>query len=287
VKYAVIHVNVGSFGVGMMCRLLDVSRAGYYAWCSRKESAHTLEDRNLTAKIQEIYHASRTIYGSPRVLSSLKKQGEQCGRRRVARLMRLNGLIGLKRRHRKVSRSASTSYGASPNLIERSFDSGAYSLNQAWVGDITEIPTGEGVLYLAIVLCLRSREIVGWSMKRTRDTIMIIEALKMALDAQRPNDGLIFHSDQGSQYASEPFREVLTQYGIRQSMSRRGNCWDNAPAESFFATMKLEIPGLDRSRTRPEAEAAIFEYLAVFYNRQRLHSAIGYQVPVSVDREAA
>jgi putative transposase len=288
VKYAVIHANAPLFRVQMMCAMLGVSRSGYYAWRDRKESARAVRDRELSVTIAEIYEESRGIYGSPRVYRTLGKRGISCSRKHAARLMAFNGLMGIKSRRYKASRVTSRpAYNASPNLIERKFDPSAYRRNQAWIGDITEIPTGEGVLYLAIVLCLRSREIVGWSMRATRDTGMIVDALRNAVARHCPGPGLIFHSDQGSQYASEPFRAVIAQYGFIQSMSRKGNCWDNAPAESFFATMKLEIPGLRRSRTRADAEAAIFEYLAVFYNRQRLHSSIGYQVPASVDQEAA
>jgi transposase InsO family protein len=160
-------------------------------------------------------------------------------------------------------------------------------LNQVWTGDFTEVPTGDGTLYLAVVLDLRSREIVGWSMRSTRDTTMLIEALQMAVCDRRPKPGLIFHSDQGSQYSSGPFRAVLKEHGITQSMSRKGNCWDNAPTESFFATLKAEVDELQKPRTRAVARAAIFEYIAVFYNAQRLHSSIGYQVPALVGREAA
>jgi transposase InsO family protein len=285
VKYAVIQANVVSFSVQTMCNTLDVSRAGFYAWRSRKDSPRATEDHELLAVIQDIHEQSRGTYGSPRVAAALKKRGHKCGRKRVARLMRRNGVVGKKRRQYRVSTTDSKhEYAVSPNLLNRSFSPNAYVLNQAWAGDITGVPTTEGVLYLAIVLDLCSREIVGWSMLANRDTSIVIDALRMALDLRRPNRGLVFHSDQGSQYASGPFRAFLEVNGVLQSMSRRGNCWDNAPVESFFATMKLEIDSLARSRTRASAQAAIFEYLAVFYNRQRLHSAVGNEVPASVGR---
>lgn len=287
-KYAVIHTNVGTFKVQMMCGMLDVSRAGYYAWRDRKESLHAIKDRELAAKAREIHDRSRRTYGSPRVFAELKMHGEPCGRKRVARLMRTDGLVGIKRlRYKVLPSDGGQREQASPNLVARKFDPGAYLLNQVWTGDFTEVPTGDGTLYVAIVLELRSREVVGWSMRTTRDATMLIEALQMAVSDRRPNPGLIFHSDQGSQYSSGPFRDELRKHGIVQSMSRKGNCWDNAPVESFFATMKVEIDALRKPRTRAAARAAIFEYLAVFYNLKRLHSSIGYQVPASVGREAA
>jgi putative transposase len=272
----------------MMCGILDVSRASYYSWRNRKETAHTIRDRDLTAKVREIYEDSRRIYGSPRVLLELHKRGEHCGRKRVARLMNTHGLVGAKRRASKRPTSIKPQHeNASPNLIGRRFDPNGYKLNQAWTGDITEVPTADGVLYLAVVLDLRSREIVGWSMRPTRDAIMLIEALQMAVRNRNIEPGLIFHSDQGSQYSSKPFRDELAKYHIVQSMSRKGNCWDNAPVESFFASMKAEISDLRRCKSRAIARASIFDYLAVFYNRKRIHTSIGNQVPAAVDREAA
>jgi len=272
----------------MMCAALNVSRAGYYAWQSREESAHAIRDRDLAAKVRDVYEGSRRSYGSPRVYLELRQRGEHCGRKRVARLMNTHGLVGAKRRISKRSTTASPQHEtASPNLVERRFDPKAYKLNQVWTGDITEVPTSDGALYLAVVLDLRSREIVGWSMRSTRDTIILIEALQMAIANRAVKPGLIFHSDQGSQYSSKPFREKLDKHKVVQSMSRKGNCWDNAPVESFFASMKAEIPELRRCKSRAVAQAAIFEYLAVFYNRRRIHTSIGNQVPAAVDREAA
>jgi len=199
--------------------------------------------------------------------------------------MRSNGLVGKKRRTSKRSTTNSTSaFAASPNLLERRFVPVGFALNQVWAGDITEIPTGDGSLYLAVVIDLRSREVVGWSMHTTRDTEIVINAIRMAIRNRSPRPGLIFHSDQGVQYASSMYRAILAEHGITQSMSRRGNCWDNAPVESFFATMKVEVDGLKRSPRRSSARSAIFEYLATFYNRQRRHSALGYQFPASVGR---
>jgi len=288
VKYAVIKANSERFAVRMMCAALNVSRAGYYAWQSRKESAHASRDRDLAAKVKAIHEDSRHAYGSPRVYLELRERGERCGRKRVARLMNTHGLMGAKRRISKRSTSASPQHeNASPNLLERKFDPKAYKLNQVWTGDITEVPTSDGVLYLAVVLDLRSREIVGWSMRSTRDTIILIEALQAAVNNRDVKPGLIFHSDQGSQYSSKPYRDQLAKHNIAQSMSRKGNCWDNAPVESFFASMKAEIPELRRCKSRAIARVAIFEYLAVFYNHKRIHTAIGGRVPAAVDREAA
>jgi putative transposase len=288
VKYAVIHANSEWFAVRMMCGILDVSRASYYSWRNRKETAHAIRDRDLTAKVRDIYEDSRRAYGAPRVFLVLQKRGERCGKKRVARIMNTHGLVGAKRRISKRSTSNRPQHeSASPNLIARRFDPNTYKLNEVWTGDFTEVPTSDGVLYLAVVLDLRSREIVGWSMRATRDAIMLIEALQMAVRNRNIKPGLIFHSDQGSQYSSKPFREELARYQIIQSMSRKGNCWDNAPVESFFASMKAEIPELRRCKSRAIARAAIFDYLAVFYNRKRIHTSIGNQVPAAVDREAA
>jgi len=288
VKYAVIDANSERFAVRMMCGVLDVSRAGYYAWRSRDESAHAIRDRELAAKVRDIHQGSRRAYGSPRVFTELRNRGERCGRKRVARLMKAEGLEGAKRRISKRSTSAAPQHeNASPNLIARQFNPNAYKLNQVWTGDFTEVPTGAGVLYLAVALDLRSREIVGWSMRTTRDTIMLIEALQMAIHNRGAKPGLIFHSDQGSQYSSKPFRDMLAEYHFIQSMSRKGNCWDNAPVESFFASMKAEIPELRHCKTPAIARSLIFEYLAVFYNLRRIHTSIGNQVPAAVDREIA
>lgn len=284
-KYAVVHNNIGAFTIQLMCRMLRVSRAGYYAWSSRKETRRDVADRELSVKIAEVHERTRGAYGSPRVYAELHELGEKCSRKRISRLMRSNGLVGKKRRTSKRSTTNSTSaFAASPNLLERRFVPVGFALNQVWAGDITEIPTGDGSLYLAVVIDLRSREVVGWSMHTTRDTEIVINAIRMAIRNRSPRPGLIFHSDQGVQYASSMYRAILAEHGITQSMSRRGNCWDNAPVESFFATMKVEVDGLKRSPRRSSARSAIFEYLATFYNRQRRHSALGYQFPASVGR---
>ncbi len=287
-KYAVIRANAEQFAIRMMCETLDVSRAGYYSWRDRKESAHAIRDRELSSKVKAIYKKNRGAYGAPRVFLKLQEYGEHCGRKRVARLMNTHGLVGAKRRiSKRKTTNGPRNEIASPNLVARKFDPNAYRLNQVWTGDFTEVPTAGGILYLAVVLDLRSREIVGWSMHTTRDAIMIIEALEMAIRNRDIKPGLIFHSDQGSQYSSKPFRDVLARYQIVQSMSRKGNCWDNAPVESFFANMKAEVSELRRCKSRAIARAALFEFLAVFYNHKRIHTSIGNQVPAAVDREAA
>src|ERR1700730_12021662 len=245
-----------------MCETLGVSRAGFYAWRNREDSRRVTVDHELLVAIKDIHEHSRGTYGSPRVAATLKKGGHKCGRKRVARLMRGNGLVGKKRRQYRVSTTDSKhEYAVSPNLLNRSFNPNAYVLNQAWAGDITGVPTSEGVLYLAIVLDLRSREIVGWSMLATRDTSIVVDALRMAIDLRRPNRGLVFHSDQGSQYASGPFREFLKVNGILQSMSRKGNCWDNAPVESFFGTLKTELVHHREYPDRDTARRPQFAYV--------------------------
>lgn len=283
-----IHTNVGTFKVGMMCAMLAVSRAGYYAWRDRCESRRDSSDRELRSRIKSIHTESRGTYGAPRIRAALQHQGLRCGVKRVARLMKVEGIMGIKRLRFKPSVvDVGQREHIAGNLLARRFAPTLHELNAVWAGDFTEVPTGDGTLYLAIVLELRSREVIGWSMKTTRDAVMLIEALDMAVRDRHPGPGLIFHSDQGSQYSSKPFRDMLRAHGMVASMSRKGNCWDNAPVESFFATMKTEIQALHKTRSRAAARAAIFEYLAGFYNNRRIHTAIGNQVPAIVGREAA
>ncbi|GAC1463231.1 MAG: hypothetical protein PVSMB1_13670 [Gemmatimonadaceae bacterium] len=287
-KYAFVHENVTCWTVRRLCSTLQVSRAGYYAWRKRGEGARAISDSALSTKIRAIHERSRGSYGSPRVHEDLIAEGSRHGRKRVARLMRQHGLKGMKRRRFKVTTTDSNHvFPVAPNLVERKFKPERHALDSVWVGDMTYIPTSEGFLYLAIVLDLRSREVVGWAMHPTRDTIIVIDALKMAIARRRPSAGAIFHSDRGVQYASREFRELLHAHGLRQSMSRKKNCWDNAVAESFFSTLKTELGGARRYASRAAARATIFEYIAVWYNRQRRHSAIGYTTPAATAASAA
>ncbi len=268
-----------------------VSPAGYYAWCDRPPSTRTQSDDELSQSIEEIFHAGRGCYGAPRVHQALRRQGVRVARKRVARLMRQRSLSARSRRRRVRTTVTDVRRAVSANLLNREFR--ALSMHRKWVSDITDIETSEGWLYLAVVLDLYSRRVVGWSMQPRMEDALVISALEMALGRRatvvrghepgRPNeersDRILLHSDRGSQYTSERTRQLCADHGIVQSMSRRGNCWDNAPSESFFSTLKRECIGGQVYATRAEVRQAIFEYIEVFYHRERLHSALGYCTP--------
>ena len=287
-KYAVVKENSDDLSIADLCRLLGVSRSGYYRSRSAVISKRALTAGERAEQIRSIYTASRETYGSPRIHNVLRERGIKCSRKTVAATMRRHSLIAKKRRSPRLPRAETRrNYQAAPNLVRRNFDPSRHQINSVWVGDITHIQTRDGILYLAIVMDLSTREIVGWSMKPVSDAIIVQQALQMALISRRPKRGLIFHSDQGIQYNSRLFKLFLYDNGIIQSMSRKGNCWDNAAAESFFATLKVEVDELAKPRSKSSARAAIFEYLAVFYNNQRIHSAIGNRTPASVGRSLA
>jgi len=265
-----------------MCKTLMVSRSGFYAWLARKESERASEDRRLTALIRGIFDESRRTYGAPRVHRTLRKRGVRCGRKRVARLMRAAGLRPRTRRKFRVKTTDSNhSFPIAPDLLGRDF--AAARPNHAWVSDITYIATDEGWLYLATTMDLFSRMIVGWSMSSSLESQFVIDAMQMAIDRRSPDAGLIHHSDRGSQYASGGFRDLLNDHGVKASMSRKGNCYDNAVAESFYRTLKTELVQHERYRTRDEARASVFEYIEAFYNRRRMHSTLGYRSPVEFE----
>lgn len=280
-RFAFIDVEKASYPVRMLCRVLRVSRSGFYAWLRRKPSDRELEDEQLRPKIVEAFKKGRGAYGSPRVKNDLVEQGYEIGRRRVARLMHDLGLQGVSPRKFKVTTDSDHSEKIAPNVLSRGFE--AEKPNRKWVTDITYIWTGEGWLYLAVVMDLYSRRIVGWSLADHMETRLCLDALEMALKSRTNVRGLLHHSDRGSQYASGDYRKVLASAGIECSMSRRGNCWDNAVAESFFGTIKNELiyrrPWLDRE----SAKEAISEYIEVFYNRIRQHSTIGYVSPAKFE----
>jgi putative transposase len=291
VRFAFIDAEKASLPVALMCRVLSVSRAGFYAWQSRSSPTRANEDQRLAVKVAAIHRASRRRYGSPRVHEELRGQGVRVGRKRVARLMREQGLRARRKRRFKATTDSSHGFRVAPNVVARKFDVPAP--NNTWVTDITYVWTREGWLYLAVILDLFSRRVVGWSMSEEITRKLALDALTMALARRHPPRGLIHHSDRGSQYASGDYRKLLRANGIVCSMSRRGNCWDNAVAESFFSTLKLELVYEHDWPTRGEARAAIFEYLEVFYNGQRRHSSLGYLSPIAferrreVEREAA
>lgn len=265
-----------------MCKLLEVSRSGYYAWRRREEADRVRENRLLLAEIRTIHEKSRKTYGAPRVHAELKRRGRGVGKNRVARLMAEDGLRGcVRRRFRPKTTDSRHELPVAKNLLEgREPTTG---LDQVWAADITYIPTDEGWLYLASILDVHSRRIVGWSMKDTLRVELTLDALDMALRARRPSPGLIHHSDRGSQYAAKAYRRALEKAGALPSMSGKGNCYDNATKESFFHSLKTELVHRVRYRTREEARASVFEWIEAFYNRQRLHSALGYQPPVEFE----
>ena len=282
-KYQFIAHHYEEFKITVMCRVLGVSRSGYYAWCKRPTSARKMADQSLSEQIELIHQNSRQTYGSVRIQVELAENGITCGHNRVAGLMREIGLNAKQNRKFKIITTDSNhNQPIAPNLLDRDFT--ARQPNQKWLTDITFIPTDEGWLYLAAVLDLYARRIVGWAMAETLERQLVLAALCMALETRQPPAGLLHHSDRGSQYASQDYRDVLTQYQIQASMSRKGNCYDNAPMESFFGTLKTELIHHRHYLTRMEAKTDIFEYIEVFYNRLRRHSALGYLCPVAFEK---
>lgn len=269
----------------VMCRVLGVSRSGYYAWLTCPESRRRGEDKELLGRIREAHQASRGTYGSPRIHREIREQGISCGKKRVERLMREDGLRSKTRRKYRVTTDSNHNLPVAENLLERKFEQEAP--NRAWTSDITYIWTQEGWLYLAVVLDLFSRKAVGWSMSERITRELVADALKMAVDRRLPEAGLLYHSDRGSQYTSEDFQNLLAAYGMVCSMSRKGNCWDNAVAESFFGTIKKELIFHESYRSREAARKSIFEYIEVWYNRKRRHSSLGYLSPEAFERGAA
>ena len=279
-RCAVIARHRREFSVRLMCRVLDVSVAGFYAYLKRPMSWRAVIDEVLMAQIRITFAASGETYGAPRVLQELQEIGLPTSTKRVARLMREDGLVARPRKGRRVvTTNSNHSEPIAPNLLGRQFDVNGLAVNRVWVGDITYIPTREGPLYLATVLDLGSRRCVGWAMRDTMEVELVLSALRMARDARHPAPGLIFHSDRGSQYASGEYREALDQYGMIASMSGKGNCYDNAVAESFFATLEFELLMKHDWHTRDEARRAIFHYIETWYNRRRRHSSLGYVSP--------
>lgn len=269
-----------------MCKTLRISRSGFYTWLDRPESDRAREDRRLTALIQGAFEESRRTYGSPRVHAVLQHRDVRCGENRVARLMKKHGLRPkLKKKFRVQTTDSNHDNPIAPNLLDQNFE--AERPNQIWVSDITYIPTDEGWLYLASTMDLFSRAVVGWSMSASLKAISATASLRMAIERRSPSAGLLHHSDRGVQYTSDEFRKALKNHGMVSSMSRKGNCYDNAVKESFFHTLKTELVVHEHYRTRAEARASIFEYIEAFYNRQRLHSSLGYMSPVDFEAAAA
>lgn len=283
-RYTVIHRCRAKYPVRMMCRALGVSRSGYYDWVDRPESARAQRHRALTDKIRCFHQASRDTYGAPRIREDLLESGEPVGENTVALLMQRAGIVPKTVRKFRVTTDSRKTVPA-PNQLERQFTAG--QPNERWVSDITFIPTREGWLYLAVIIDLYFRAVIGWSMHARMKTELVTDALRMALMRRKVRSPLLLHSDQGSQYAAADYRALLAMHGIECSMSRKGNCWDNAVAESFFHTLKTELVHHEDYRSRSEAKASIFEYIEVFYNRQRRHSHLGQVAPLAFEKAAA
>jgi len=277
VRFAFIATEKAWYPVALMCRVLQVSRSGYYAWCKRPAAERVGKDQRLTLEVAAIHAESRGRYGSPRVHAELRERGQRIARKRVARLMRAAGLRARARRRFRCTTDSQHAMAIKGNLLARRFAVSAP--NRSWVSDITYIWTLEGWLYLAIVMDLFSRRVVGWALSKRLERGLALDALGMALKGRPRSRAMLHHSDRGSQYASHEYQQLLAAHGILSSMSRKGNCWDNAVAESFFATLKLELVYETQWRTREEARRALFEYIELFYNRQRRHSALGYLCP--------
>jgi putative transposase len=287
VRYAFIARHRPVWPVSRMCRLLCVSRSGFHEWHERVPSARAIEDERLTVRIRSFHALSGRRYGSPRIWRDLREAGERVGENRVARLMRRAGIEAMRRRRRRPSdEGVRPECAIAGNVLDRQF--AAAAPNEKWVADFTYIDTAEGWLYLAVVLDLFSRRIVGWSMKAEMTAQLVMDALTMALWRRGRPIELLHHSDQGSQYASEDFQRLLAHHGIACSMSRKGDCWDNAAVESFFASLKKEhVYTKPRYRTREEARADLFEYIEGFYNSQRRHSTLGQVSPAEFERRSS
>jgi putative transposase len=282
-KFAFIAQEV-AFPVETMCRVLGVTRSGFYAWKKRPKPARAKSDALLAAKVAAAHQRSRKTYGSPRIHRELKAQGVRVSKKRVARLMRENGIQGSSKRRYKHTTDSKHDGPIAPNTLDRKFS--APEPDRAWVTDVTAIATGEGWLYLAPMVDLHSRRIVAWATSESNDTALALDVLRRALRARGPAPGLLHHSDRGSPYASDDYRAELRTNGVCASMSRKGNCWDNAVAESFFATLRAELIDRERYPTRASAIRAIGDYIDNFYNIQRRHSHLDYLSPVEFELRA-
>jgi transposase InsO family protein len=285
VRFAFIHAEKATFPVKAMSSLFGVTRQGYYAYANRPPSGRVVADVELCATIRQIFGESGETYGSPRVMRELRRRGLRVGKRRIERAMRGMGLTPpIPRRHRTTT-TREPAHPVAPNELARDFT--ARRPNERWVTDITYVWTDEGWAYLAAILDLFSRAVIGWAIEASLSTRLPLAALDLAIRRRRPDAGLLHHSDRGCQYTSASYRDVLSANGIAVSMSLRGNCWDNAVAESFFATLKNELVHRRRWRTRAELYQAVFEYIEVFYNRRRLHSSLDYKTPAEVEQQYA
>jgi putative transposase len=285
VRFVFVEAERALYPVGLLCVLLAVSRSGYYAWRGRPASQRAVADRALTAEIRVIHERSRRRYGSPRVHEELGANDMRVGRKRVARLMKEDGISARAKRRFVKTTDSKHDFPIAPNLLERNFTANAP--NAIWVGDITYLDTQQGWLYLAVLIDLYSRRVVGWAMSEHIDTALVMSALSMAVTKRKPARGLIHHTDRGSQYASHDHRRALRDIGAECSMSRKGDCWDNAVAESFFASLRKELTNRVTFLTRDAARSSVFEYIEAFYNRVRRHSTINYRSPINFELAAS
>lgn len=281
-KFAFIASKEVAFPVLAMCKVLGITRSGFYAWKKRPKSARARADEQLVVDISATHEKSRRRYGSPRIHRALRKKGVRVGAKRIARLMRAAGLVARQKRRFRRTTDSNHSNPIAPNILERDFEPAAP--NQAWAGDVTYIATGEGWSYLAVLLDLFSRRVVGWAMSTTNDTALALAALHGAVCTRRTvPTGLVHHTDRGSPYASDDYRDALKQYGMTASMSRTGDCWDNAVSESFFATLRAELVDHERYPSAEAAERSIGDYIENFYNVERLHSHLDYVSPIEFE----
>lgn len=281
-KYSFIRQNSSAFPVRSMCLVLGVSSAGYYAWFDREPSAAHKRREELAGEIRTAHADVKRRYGSPRMHAELNARGQACSVNTVAKIMKGLGIQAISHRKFRVSTTDSNhDFPVADNVVDRDFT--ASKPNEVWLTDITYVPTQEGWLYLAAVEDLYSRRVVGWSMGTTMESRLVVDALEMAIQQRFPDEGLLIHSDRGSQYASEHYQRLLAKQGITCSMSRKGNCYDNAPMESFFATLKKELVHHEKYASVAEAKASVFEFIEVFYNRVRRHSSLGYVAPAEFE----
>lgn len=282
-RYQFIKEQQEHFSLSALCRVMQVCRAGFYAWCKRGPSARQLQNEKLTEQIRTAHQESRETYGSPRIFADFKEAGIACSEKRIARLMRLHKISAVRPKRFVATTDSNHDMPIAQNALDRMFD--AEEPDTRWTADITYIWTSEGWLYLAVILDLYSRRIIGWAMDQNIDRSLVLSALDMALIGRKPTREVLCHSDRGSQYASGDYQKRLKEAGIVCSMSRRGNCWDNAPTESFFAGLKKEMVYRTRFTTREQARSAIFEWIEVWYNRKRRHSTLGYLSPEAFERK--
>jgi transposase InsO family protein len=283
-RFAFVDAKKAEYPVAALCAVLRVRRSGFYAWLGRDESARAITDRRLSVEICAVFEEHKGKYGSPRVHRELRRRGTRVCRHRIARLMRERKLRARPRRRFVRTTDSAHSLPTAPNLLARNFQVAAR--DRVWAADVTYLPTREGWLYLAVVLDLYSRRVVGWAFSEHNDEQLTLSALRLAVEQRRPKPGLLHHSDRGSTYASGTYQDVLARHGFACSMSRKGNCWDNAVVESFFSTLDIECGNQEVFSSRAEARRQVLQYILGYYNPNRLHSFLGYHSPMEFERAA-